>query len=344
MAELNEVKHEMDHITLTHFILQDQASHKEATGQLSILLHSIEIASKFVSSKVRAAGLLRLYGSEGSTNVQGEQVKKLDVVANSAYQISFRRSNTVCLMVSEEDTEAIFVKDCKGHYLAVFDPLDGSSNIDANVSIGSIFGIYKLKKEDPNAVSIEDVLQPGNQLVASGYAMYGSATMIVLTTGNGVNGFTLDPTSGEFVLTHPNIKTPKRTNIYSINEGYSKFWYPAVKKYVAKLKDPQDSKSIYSQRYVGSMVADVHRTLLYGGIFMYPGDTRSPEGKLRLLYEANPMAMICEQAGGKAITGNGRILDVQPKKIHERVPVFLGSKENVEELESFIKAEGDEKK
>jgi len=331
-------QNEMDHITLTQFILQDQQQHPEATGQLSILLHSIEIASKFVSSKVRAAGLFRLYGAEGSTNVQGEQVKKLDVVANNAFQKSFCRSNTVCLMVSEEDTDPIIVKDSKGHYMAVFDPLDGSSNIDANVSIGSIFGIYKTANEKQTG-TVADVLQPGNKLVAAGYTMYGSATMIVLTTGDGVNGFTLDPSTGEFVLTHPNIKTPKKTNIYSINEGYSKFWYPAVKKYIEKLKDPKDSKSIYSQRYVGSMVADVHRTLLYGGIFMYPGDTRSPEGKLRLLYEANPMSMICEQAGGKATTGKIRILDIQPKSIHERVPVFLGSVENVEELETFLNAE-----
>jgi len=264
------------------------------------------------------------------------------VVANNAFQTSFKRSNTVTMMVSEEDTEAIFVQDPKGHYVAVFDPLDGSSNIDANVSIGSIFGIYK-NQDTTRQPKLEDVLRPGNQLVAAGYTMYGSATMIVLTTGRGVNAFTLDPSSGEFVLTHPNIKTPKKTNIYSINEGYSKYWFPEVKKYVEKLKDPQDSKSIYSQRYVGSMVADVHRTILYGGIFMYPGDTRAPEGKLRLLYEANPMAMIVEQAGGKAITGRGRILDVQPKKIHERVPVFLGSTENVEELEGFIKRENEAK-
>jgi len=300
-------------------------------------LHSIEIASKFVSSKVRAAGLFRLYGAEGSTNVQGEVVKKLDVVANQAFITSFKRSKVVKLMVSEENTDPLFVSDATGHYLAVFDPLDGSSNIDANVSIGSIFGIYR--KQNEGECKIDDILQPGTKMVAAGYTMYGSATMIVLTTGNGVNGFTLDPDTGEFVLTHPNIKTPKKHNIYSINEGYSKFWFPPVKKYIEKLKDPQDSKSVYSQRYVGSMVADVHRTLLYGGIFMYPGDTRSPEGKLRLLYEAFPMAMICEQAGGKAITGNGRIMEVQPKKIHERVPVFLGSKDNVEELESFINAE-----
>jgi len=328
--------HGMDHITLTHFILEDQKNYPESTGQLSILLHSIEISSKFVSSKVRAAGLFRLYGAEGTTNTSGDSVKKLDVVANNAFKTSFARSQTVCLMVSEEDPEPIAVKDSKGHYLAVFDPLDGSSNIDANVSIGSIFGIYK-RLNIGEEVKVEEVLQPGNKLVAAGYTMYGSATMIVLTTGHGVNAFTLDPSSGEFVLTHNNIKTPKKHNIYSINEGYSKYWFDGVKNYVEKLKDAKDSKSIYSQRYVGSMVADVHRTILYGGIFMYPGDKRSPEGKLRLLYEANPMGMIVEQAGGKAITGNGRILDVQPKNIHERVPVFLGSKDNVEELETFLK-------
>jgi len=329
-------EHGMDHITLTHFILEDQKNYPESTGQLSILLHSIEISSKFVSSKVRAAGLFRLYGAEGTTNTSGDSVKKLDVVANNAFKTSFARSQTVSLMVSEEDPEPIAVTDSNGHYLAVFDPLDGSSNIDANVSIGSIFGIYKR----PNAgeeIKVQEILQPGNKLVAAGYTMYGSATMIVLTTGHGVNAFTLDPSSGEFVLTHNNIKTPKKHNIYSINEGYSKYWFDGVKNYVEKLKDAKDSKSIYSQRYVGSMVADVHRTILYGGIFMYPGDKRSPEGKLRLLYEANPMAMIVEQAGGKAITGTGRILDVQPKNIHERVPVFLGSKDNVEELESFLK-------
>jgi len=192
--------------------------------------------------------------------------------------------------------------------------------------------------ETKGDAKVEEVLQPGSKMVAAGYAMYGSATMIVLTTGHGVHGFTLDPSSGEFVLTHPSIKTPPKTNIYSINEGYSKFWFDGVKKYVDHLKNPKDSKSVYSQRYVGSMVADVHRTILYGGIFLYPGDKRSPEGKLRLLYEANPMAMILEQSGGRAVTATGkRILDFQPKGIHDRVPVFLGSVQNVEEAEEFIK-------
>jgi len=325
-------------MTLTHSILKDMKQHPQATGQLSILLHAIEMSCKYISSKVRAAGLFKLYGTEGSTNVQGEVVKKLDVVANEAFITSLKRSQAVSLMVSEENETEITVKDAAvGHYLVTFDPLDGSSNIDANVSIGTIFGIYRKPGDESYEASVKDILQPGNKLVAAGYCMYGSATMIVLTIGYGVNGFTLDPSTGEFVLTHPNIKTPNKKLIYSINEGYSKYWFDPVKDYINKIKDPQDSKSIYSARYVGSMVADVHRTLLYGGIFIYPADSRSKEGKLRLLYEANPMSMILEQAGGKATTGLQRILDIQPTNIHQRVPVILGSKENVEELEQYYK-------
>jgi fructose-1,6-bisphosphatase I len=334
--EMEESSREIQqNITLTHFILQDQKKHPEATGQLSILLHAIEIASKFISSKVRAAGLFRLYGAEGTTNVQGENVQKLDVIANEAFITCLKRSGTVRLMVSEEDEDPIFVEDATGHYVATFDPLDGSSNIDNNISIGTIFGIYKKDSNQP--LSKHDALKPGRELVAAGYTLYGSATMMILTTGNGVNGFTLDPSSGEFVLTHPNIRTPLKKKMYSINEGYSKFWHEPVKRFIEKIKNPENNKDIYSQRYVGSMVADVHRTILSGGIFMYPNDTRSAEGKLRLLYEANPMAMILEQAGGKAITDSERILDIVPTHIHQRVPVFLGSKENVEELEKYLK-------
>jgi fructose-1,6-bisphosphatase I len=324
-------------VTLTQFILRDMRTHPEATGQLTILLHAIEIASKYVSSKVRAAGLFSLYGVEGSTNVQGEVVKKLDVVANDAFITALTRSNIVRIMVSEENTDPIVVTDASGHYAAVFDPLDGSSNIDANVSIGTIFGIYRTHSSEKLEANLQDVLQPGKNMVAAGYCMYGSATIMVLTTGNGVNGFTLDPSTGEFVLTHSNIKTPNKKNIYSINEGYSKFWLEPVAQYISKIKNPENDKDVYSQRYVGSMVADVHRTLLYGGIFMYPGDKRDPSGKLRLLYEANPMSMILEQAGGKASTGTGRVLDIVPQKIHQRVPIFLGSVANVEELEAYFK-------
>lgn len=325
-----------NNLTLTHFILEEEKKFPQSTGQLSILLHSIEIASKYISSKVRAAGLFKLYGVEGSTNATGDVVKKLDIIANEAFITSLKRSHAVSIMVSEENEQVVVVDKADAHYCAVFDPLDGSSNIDANVSIGTIFGIYK--KSSEGSASEKDILQPGNKLVAAGYTMYGSATIMVLTTGTGVNAFTLDPTSGEFVLTHANIKIPKKKNIYSVNEGYRKFWFEPLKKYIDHIKEPKTDKDIYSHRYVGSMVADVHRTLLYGGIFMYPADTRSKDGKLRLLYEANPMAMILEQAGGKATTGTERILDVNPTSIHQRVPVFLGSKDNVDELESFFKA------
>jgi len=324
-----------NNITLTHFILEEEQKYPKSTGQLSILLHSIEIASKYISTKVRAAGLFRLLGAEGSTNATGDSVKKLDVIANESFITCLKRSHKVCVMVSEENEHVVTVEGSKGHYCCVFDPLDGSSNIDANVSIGTIFGIYRKATQGQGTEA--DVLQPGNQLVAAGYTMYGSATIMVLTTGNGVNMFTLDPTSGEFVLTHANVKTPEKKNIYSVNEGYCKFWFDPLKNYINHIKDPKTDKDVYSQRYVGSMVADVHRTILYGGIFMYPADTRSKDGKLRLLYEANPMAMIVEQAGGKATTGSGRILDIQPTSIHQRCPVFLGSVKNIEELESFFK-------
>jgi len=324
-----------NNITLTHFILEEEKKHPSSTGQLSILLHSIEIASKYISTKVRAAGLFHLLGVEGSTNATGDTVKKLDVIANESFITCLQRSHKVSVMVSEENENVVIVEASKGHYCCVFDPLDGSSNIDANVSIGTIFGIYRRSSDEKP--SAKDVLQPGNQLVAAGYTMYGSATIMVLTTGNGVNMFTLDPTTGEFVLTHPNVKTPPKKNIYSVNEGYCKFWFAPLKKYIDHIKDPKTDKDVYSQRYVGSMVADVHRTILYGGIFMYPADTRSKDGKLRLLYEANPMAMIVEQAGGKATTGTQRILDIMPTSIHQRCPVFLGSVKNIEELESFLK-------
>jgi len=324
-----------NNMTLTHFILEQERKNPSATGHLSILLHAIEIASKYISSKVRAAGLFHLLGVEGSTNATGDTVKKLDIIANDSFITSLKRSHKVAAMVSEENERMLLVEGSTGHYVCVFDPLDGSSNIDANVSIGTIFGVYRTLSEGP--VTEKDALQPGTNLVAAGYTMYGSATIMVLTTGNGVNMFTLDPTSGEFVLSHSNVQTPPKKNIYSINEGYSKYWFEPLKKYIDHIKNPQNDKDMYSQRYVGSMVADVHRTILYGGIFMYPADTRSKEGKLRLVYEGNPMAFIVEQAGGVATTGSQRILEIQPTSIHQRCPVFLGGKQNLEELESFFK-------
>jgi fructose-1,6-bisphosphatase I len=322
--------------TLMQHILSHQQQHKEATGDLTILLNAVELASKFISSKVRAAGLLNLYGLEGQVNVQGEEVKKLDVIANEAFITALKRCQKVALMVSEENPEPIVVENSQGKYCVVFDPLDGSSNIDANVSIGTIFGVYR-RADNTKPATIDDVLQPGTKLVAAGYTVYGSATLLVLTTGHGVNGFTLDPSTGEFVLSHPKITIKSKNPIYSVNEGNSKFWDEKVAKYVNELKFPKEGKP-YSLRYVGSMVADVHRTLLYGGVFMYPADKNSKDGKLRLLYEANPMAFITEQAGGKATTGSGRILEVQPKGIHQRVPVFLGGAADVDYLLSFLQS------
>lgn len=330
-------------MTLTQFILEEQHHHPTAQGDLSILLHAIEIASKYVSAQVRAAGIFDLYGVEGTTNVQGEVVKKLDVIANEAFITALKRSKKVCVMVSEENEHPIVVEASLGKYVAVFDPLDGSSNIDANVSIGTIFGIYHRKSAKGTTDYTEDLLQPGNKLVAAGYTLYGTATMLVLSSGNGVNGFTLDTTAGEFVLTHPNIRVPPKGNIYSVNEGNSAFWYEPVTRYVDSVKNPPKGNP-YSLRYVGSMVADVHRTLVYGGIFMYPADKRSKQGKLRLLYEANPMAFLMEQAGGKGTTGTGRILDLEPKGIHDRCPVFLGSTDLINELEGFFAAAPSEDK
>lgn len=283
--------------------------------------------------------MLPSIGAAGNTNVQGEDQKKLDVLSNEIMINALRASGKAAVLVSEENDEAIMVGEkqtgdtfetVKGKYCVVFDPLDGSSNIDAGVNIGTIFGIYLVK--DGSKGTVEDVLRPGREMVAAGYCMYGSSANLVLTTGNGVNGYTLDNQIGEFILTHPNIKLPDRGKIYSINEGNSCYYHEPVLNYLQSVKFPGGDKKPYSARYIGSMVADVHRTLLYGGIFGYPDDKKSKNGKLRLLYEAFPMAFLTEQAGGVATTGTQRILDVQPKSIHERCPVFLGSKDDVNDL------------
>ncbi|XP_067941997.1 fructose-1,6-bisphosphatase 1-like [Watersipora subatra] len=320
-------------MTLSRFVLEEQKKYPQATGDLTLLLQSLTTAIKSVQNAVRRAGISNLYGFQGSTNVQGEKVKKLDILANDCFINMLKSSYATCLMVSEENETVIEVETEKqGKYVVCFDPLDGSSNIECLVSIGSIFAIYRKKSE--GVASQSDALQAGTELVCAGYALYGSATMIVLSLGkkSGVHGFLLDPPVGEFVLSHPNITLgPKGKSIYSINEGYANTWNEAVKEYVNNKKYPQNG-SAYSLRYVGSMVADVHRTLLYGGIFMYPPSASSPNGKLRLLYEANPMAFIVENAGGKASTGKGRILEIKPQNIHERCPVFLGSSKEVEEV------------
>ncbi|KAF9031825.1 fructose-1,6-bisphosphatase [Hymenopellis radicata] len=326
-----------DLITLTRHVLNDQLRlGAAATGDLTLLLTAIQVTSKFIATNVRKARLINLVGLAGETNVQGEDQKKLDVLSNDIMVNALRASGKTAVLVSEELEDAIIIEQKhRGRYCVVFDPLDGSSNIDAGVNIGTIFGIYKVSQE--GLASVEDVLRPGSEMVAAGYTMYGSSANLVLSTGQGVNGYTLDASLGEFILTHPDIQIPSRGKIYSFNEGNAMYFHPPVNAYLKSIKYPAPPKTPYSARYIGSMVADVHRTFLYGGIFGYPDDKKSKSGKLRLLYEAFPMAFLTEQAGGVATTGTKRILDIVPKGIHERCSVFLGSKDDVEDLMKFYK-------
>jgi len=329
--------HAMDtnFMTLTRFIINDQRRYPGASGELTQLLQSIQSAVKAISSAVRRAGVAKLYGIAGDTNVQGEEVKKLDVLSNDLFINMIKSSYTSCLMVSEENENVIEVETEKqGKYVISFDPLDGSSNIDCLVSIGSIFSIHK--RLSAGAPGMADVLQPGRTCVAAGYALYGSATMMVLSTGNGVNGFMLDPSIGEFVLTDRDMRVKPRGKIYSLNEGYAEAWSKGLQEYVKAKKSTEGGKKAYGQRYIGSMVADVHRTLKYGGIFMYPPTKDAPGGKLRLLYECIPMAFIMENAGGMSSNGKISILDIVPEKIHQRVPIYLGSNDDVKELLSYL--------
>ncbi|RVE67713.1 hypothetical protein OJAV_G00084510, partial [Oryzias javanicus] len=314
-------------VTVTRFVMEEGRRAK-GTGELTTLLNALCTAVKAISSAVRKAGIAHLYGIAGSTNVTGDQVKKLDILSNDLVINMIKSSFTSCVLVSEENDKAIIVEpDKRGKYIVCFDPLDGSSNIDCLVSIGTIFSIYRKTTDDEPCEN--DALQPGRNLVAAGYALYGSATMIVLSTGQGVNCFMLDPAIGEFILVERDVRIKKRGKIYSLNEGYAKDFEPAVTEYLQRKKFPEDGSEPYGARYVGSMVADVHRTLMYGGIFLYPGNAKSPKGKLRLLYECKPMAFIMEQAGGMASTGFENILDIQPESIHQRAPVAMGSPEDV---------------
>lgn len=328
-------------ITLTRFILQQQNMSKDATGHFSLLLQSIQLACKIISNACNKAGIANLYGVDGSSNASGDAVKKLDVFSNDVFINAVSFSDEVYIMCSEENEEAIIPKNKNvGGYAIAFDPLDGSSNIDANVSVGTIFGIYKKDDGVNEKPSDKDLLKPGTQLIAAGYALYGAATMMVLTTGNGVNGFLLDPSLGEFILTHENIQIPKRGNYYSINEGNAATWDKPTTTFVENCKRPPGGGKGKKARYIGSMVGDVHRTLLYGGIFCYPGNSSNPDGKLRLLYECNPMAFLVEQAGGRATTGTERIMDIQPTALHQRKPIFMGSTEDVLEVERLYKIGG----
>ncbi|KAM9138847.1 fructose-1,6-bisphosphatase isozyme 2 [Pangshura tecta] len=321
---------ETDMLTLTRYVMEKGRRVKGATGELTQLLNSMLTAVKAISSAVRKAGLAHMYGIAGTVNVTGDEVKKLDVLSNSLVINMLQSSYGTCVLVSEENKDAIITpQDKRGKYVVCFDPLDGSSNIDCLASIGTIFAIYKKTTEDEP--SEKDALQPGRNIVAAGYALYGSATLVALSTGQGVDCFMLDPALGEFVLVDKDVKIKKKGKIYSINEGYAKYFDPAMTEYLQRKKFPEDGSAPYGSRYVGSMVADVHRTLMYGGIFMYPANQKSPKGKLRLLYECNPMAFIIEQAGGMATTGTEPVLDVKPDSIHQKVPLILGSPDDVQE-------------
>ena len=327
-------------ISLSQFIADQQSKHKEATGDLSKIFRDIKFGAKIVNRDVRKAGLVDILGAHGTVNVQGEEVKKLDMIANEEFKSSLTLGGDCCAIISEEEEdihhiETTLNKDSK--YIIAMDPLDGSSNIDVNASIGTIFSVYQRISPVGGPVTMEDVLQKGNNQVAAGYIIYGSSTMIVFTTGQGVNAFTLDSSIGDFLLSHPNIQIPKDGKIYSINDGIYDRMGPGVQKYVDYCRNSTE-KETYSARYIGSMVADFHRNMLKGGIFMYPSTTDAPNGKLRLMFESNPMAFITEQAGGKATLGDGtRILDLQPTEIHQRNPVFMGSPNMVDKVESFIK-------
>ncbi|MFZ1518205.1 MAG: class 1 fructose-bisphosphatase [Ignavibacteriaceae bacterium] len=326
--------------TLARHIYEEERKYPEATGELSDLLHDLSLAAKVISLDVNKAGLVDIIGFTGEENVHGERVKKLDIFANDMMIKAMDHGGHLCVMASEEEEDIIHIPPefYLGKYVLLFDPLDGSSNIDANVSIGTIFSIYKRVSPEGGPGTMEDCLQQGLKQVAAGYIIYGSSTIFVYTSGNGVHGFTLDPSFGEFILSHPDIKTPKKSKIYSINEGNYLYWHPGLKKYIKWLQEEDaTTERPYSSRYIGSMVSDIHRNLLYGGIYMYPADSRNPKGKLRLMYECNPMAFIVEQAGGRATNGKQRMLDIKPTSLHERTPIFIGSEEDVLLVEKFMR-------
>jgi fructose-1,6-bisphosphatase I len=325
--------------TLGQFIIEKQIDFPYAKGELSRILRDIGIAAKMISAEVNKAGLTQILGEHGSVNVQGEDVKKLDIIGNETFIWALEKGGEVCAIASEENDDMIPLQGAyskNGKYVICIDPLDGSSNIDVNVSIGTIFSVYRRVTEPGTEPTLADVLQKGSEIVAAGYVIYGSSTMLVYSTGKGVNGFTLDPSIGEFCLSHPNIKTPADGKMYSINEGNSGEFPAGVTNYLNWVKETDKaSNRPYSARYIGSMVADFHRNLLKGGVFIYPPTAKSPKGKLRLLFECIPMGYIAIQAGGEATTGSQSILDVEPTEIHQRVPIVMGSKNMVEKVVSF---------
>ena len=326
--------------TLDEFIINNQNSFKYSSSEFSRLINSITLAANVVNHKLNKAGLVDIIGETGKTNVQDEKQQKLDVYANNKFRDTLINRNIICGYASEEDESFISVnsddKNNQNSYVVLIDPLDGSSNIDVNVSVGTIFSVYRRISEIGNSVSIDDFLQKGRNQVAAGYIIYGTSTMLVYTNGDGVNGFTLDPAIGSFYHSHANLKFPKKGSIYSVNEGNYLQFPDYLKKYLKFCQMEEDNRP-YTSRYIGSLVSDFHRNLIKGGIFMYPSTSKNPKGKLRLLYECNPISFICEQAGGLAIDGEENILDIQPDALHQRIPFYCGSEKMINQLQTFIK-------
>jgi fructose-1,6-bisphosphatase I len=321
--------------TLDRFIFETTRAQQHATGQFATLLRQVSLASRMVSARVNRAGLAGMLGSTGTMNVQGEFVQKLDVYANNTFKAALEHPGVCCAIASEEDANPFFISEPfhSGRYIFCMDPLDGSSNIDVNATIGTIFCVFRRKTPEGERANMGDILRPGTEVIAAGYVVYGSGTVMVLSTGDGVHGFTLDPTVGEFFLSHPNLGLKPAAKVYSVNEGYAASWDPTLRAYIESLKEPGAG---YRARYIGSLVADFHRNLIKGGLFLYPATTTNPRGKLRLMYEAFPLAFLAEAAGGAATNGAQRILDLVPEHLHQRTPLFIGNRENVAEITAAL--------
>lgn len=332
MDVYNEENCSSNRVTLASFLLSQRAPLDQGAGSFNMLFQSIQLACKVIASATNKGGIANKFGAEGNLLSRNEQNKRLNVVANETFRDAMKASEQVYMMVSQGEVEPIIAKDSPGQYAVVFDPLDGASNIDANVSVGTIFGIYKHDAKEAESPSVSNLLKPGEEQMAAGYCLYGAATVMVLTTGVGVDAFTLDASLGEFILTRRNIKIPQQGQVYSVNEANSGSWDTASSEYINAIK-----KSGATSRYIGSMVADVHRTLLYGGVFCYPGDNKNASGKLRLMYECAPLAMIIEQAGGVAVDGKQRILDIKPSHVHATSPIYLGSPSQIQPILDLYK-------
>ena len=327
-------------VTIERYIIEQERLHPEATGELSGILYDLALAAKMIANKVRSAGLADILGATDDENVQGEIQQKLDVLSNEIIVKAMDHGGRLCAMASEEEADIIPIPEGfrTGKYVLLFDPLDGSSNIDVNVPVGTIFSVMRKITRGPKG-EMEDMLQPGRRQVAAGYVLYGSSTMLVYTTGQGAHGFTLDPSIGEFLLSHPNIRTPDHGRYLSVNDSYEGLWDDNVRALMRKYRGLDGDRKAMNVRYVGSLVADFHRNLLGGGLFAYPANRKSPKGKLRLMYEANPLAFICEQAGGAATDGHKRIVDIHPTELHERTPLYMGSRHEVELANQMLAAD-----